>query len=468
MAEDNFNQEIIAATEEREKWYDETELPKIQEAYRLHLSCFKNIFDNLVQRSLIIPDPYQNENKITQITLPETKEFPENEKSIVMGVRLCSYETMIDFVCNFMKFSVSSLTMRTIKTLLELNQTFNWMNLSVNASKPNTRTLAIMLNDVRSTMTQQIALSLLKDSLLKSHDAMTQINSGLKALADFKREAYKVEVRKTILQNPSFDKEKAYSSSSAFTAEVKRLFPSCMGKKAFSPELAGEIADEETSSKKDELRRVLLGKIKLKVKKEEKKPEVDVHAVLLESLRILGTSSEHFKTIAEKVEANHDILESEKKSFKDKFMRFMRSALGLEEPEVDYEVLLVDKKTDSKRKETIHYKEFAESLSKKWRIYASFAAKTGTGYIKMATQNDQTIFGYLTKQAGDNAHLFAQLVALDEFFKRTAKPGDRSKIKGVSMELTTIKNIVLKSNQYKAEYASYVEEQEQMKRLGLA
>ena len=468
MAEDNFNQQIIDATTEREKWYDETELPKIQEAYRLHLSCFKNIFDNLVKHSLVVPDPYQTDNKINQISVPETKEFPDNEKSIVMGVRLCSYETMIDFVCNFMKFSVSSLNMRTIKTLLELNQTFNWTNLSVNSSKPNTRTLAIMLNDLRSTITQQIALSLLKDSLAKSHDAMAEINSGLKALADFKREAYKAEVRKTILLNPDFNKEKAYSSASAFASEVKRLFQSCMGKKAFSPELVGEIAEEETSSKKDELRKTLLGKVKLKEKKEEKKPEVDVHAVLLESLRILGTSAEQFKTIAEKVEANHEVLESEKKSFKDKFMRFMRSMLGLEEPDVDYEVLLVDKKTDAKRKETIHYKEFSENLSKKWRIYTSFAIKTGAGYIKMAAQSDQAIFSYLTKQAGDNAHLFTQLIALDEFFKRTAKPGDRSKIKGVSMELTTIKNIVLKSNQYKAEYASYVEEQEQMKRLGLA
>ena len=468
MAEDNFNQQIIDAAAERERWYDETELPKIQEAYRLHLTCVKNIFDNLVKHSLIVPDPYQNDNKIDQISIPDTKDFPDNEKSIVLGVRLCSYQTMIDFVCNFMKFSVSSLTMRTIKTLLELNQTFNWTNLSVNSSKPNTRTLAVMINDIRTTMTQQIAVSLLKDSLTKSHDAMAEINAGLKALADFKREAYKAEVRKTILLNPDFNKEKAYSSASAFASEVKRLFPSCMSKKAFSLELVGEIANEEISDKKDELRKALLGKVKIKEKKENKKPDVDVHAVLLESLRILGTSYEQFKTIAEKVDANHEVLESEKKAFKDKFMRFMRSMLGLEEPEVDYEVLLLDKKTDAKRKETIHYKEFSESLSKKWRIYASFAAKTGAGYIKMAAQNDQTIFSYLTKQAGDNAHLFSQLVALDEFFKRTAKPGDRSKIKGVSMELTTIKNIVLKSNQYKAEYASYIEEQEQMKRLGLA
>ena len=56
---ENFNQKIISAAEEREQWFDNVELPKLLEDYRLHFSCLRNIFDNLVKRSLVVPDPYK-------------------------------------------------------------------------------------------------------------------------------------------------------------------------------------------------------------------------------------------------------------------------------------------------------------------------------------------------------------------------------------------------------------------------
>ena len=35
------------------------------------------------------------------------------------------------------------------------------------------------------------------------------------------------------------------------------------------------------------------------------------------------------------------------------------------------------------------------------------------------------------------------------------------------MELTSIKNIIVKTNQIRAEYVAYIEEAEQLKRLGI-
>ena len=35
------------------------------------------------------------------------------------------------------------------------------------------------------------------------------------------------------------------------------------------------------------------------------------------------------------------------------------------------------------------------------------------------------------------------------------------------MELTSLKNVIVKTNQHRADYASIVEEQEQMKKLGI-
>ena len=59
------------------------------------------------------------------------------------------------------------------------------------------------------------------------------------------------------------------------------------------------------------------------------------------------------------------------------------------------------------------------------------------------------------------------LLAYDKFFKNEVQGPNKSKVKGLTMETTSIKNTMVKTNQRKAEYAAYVEEQNQMKRLGI-
>ena len=63
--------------------------------------------------------------------------------------------------------------------------------------------------------------------------------------------------------------------------------------------------------------------------------------------------------------------------------------------------------------------------------------------------------------------MLGTLTALDDFFKETVAPLDRSKVKGTKMEISSLKNTIIKTNQRKAEYSSIVEEQKQMQKLGL-
>ena len=61
-----------------------------------------------------------------------------------------------------------------------------------------------------------------------------------------------------------------------------------------------------------------------------------------------------------------------------------------------------------------------------------------------------------------------QLTAFNEYFKTAPQPENRTKIKSIQMELTAIKNTLVRTNQRKAEYNSVVEEQEQLKKLGIS
>jgi hypothetical protein len=60
------------------------------------------------------------------------------------------------------------------------------------------------------------------------------------------------------------------------------------------------------------------------------------------------------------------------------------------------------------------------------------------------------------------------LGALDDFFKLEAGKEDRDKIKGIKPELATMKNAIVKANQRRYEFSAQKEEEEQMKKLGIA
>ena len=85
-------------------------------------------------------------------------------------------------------------------------------------------------------------------------------------------------------------------------------------------------------------------RLKVKEAQEEKKPAIDTHAIIMDALRILASTGEQFNAIAEKVNLNHEIFQSEKKTLKDTILRFLRNIFGLEEPPVSYDIFITDKR----------------------------------------------------------------------------------------------------------------------------
>ena len=93
--------------------------------------------------------------------------------------------------------------------------------------------------------------------------------------------------------------------------------------------------------------------------------------------------------------------------------------------------------------------------------------KKAPGYVKIESQEEKSILEYLSKQISECNHLMQLLTALDEYFKSAPAAENRSKIKGLKMELTSLKNCIVKTNQRKAEYTALIEEEEQLKKLGI-
>ena len=67
----------------------------------------------------------------------------------------------------------------------------------------------------------------------------------------------------------------------------------------------------------------------------------------------------------------------------------------------------------------------------------------------------------------ENQEILTLLDAADEYFKQNVPINDRTKIKGLKMDLITIKNVIVKASQKRNDYCAHIEEQQQMRKLGI-
>ena len=219
----NFIERLESAILKKKEWFDSTQLPSALEQYRLMLVCVKTVNENLVKRSIITPDPYKWDKRISEVVVPPADAFTEQDFGQVLGERLSSYETMLDFVCNYYRFNVDSIPVTKVKLLVDLNKCFQWDNLTTANGNPNTQGLATAIQRVKMNA-PNMTLSMINDSVDKCSKAYGFIAKTLAEFAGFQREYYKWSVRKEVIGSSDFDKAKAFSSKENECAEIKKLF----------------------------------------------------------------------------------------------------------------------------------------------------------------------------------------------------------------------------------------------------
>jgi len=462
-----FSKQIIEAVDAKSAWFDGEVLPQMLENYRLLHTCVKNLYEFLLKKSLIKADPYKLDKKISDIKAPDTSNFSDNEKSGVVGMRISDYDSTLDFLCNYYKFSVSNLSIVNIKKLVDFNNVFYWNAFSVNSPKPNTRGLASLLNDANRGG-DQISHSMTTDSISTAGKALTAINESLRNLTDFQRERYKAEVRKNVFEHPGFDLAKASESVESEMAMIRKNFAATLGKTPFYNDLIDEICQEDNGKNKDELQQKTLAKLAVtKQETTKKQASVNTKEMIMAAIRVLGAMVPQIDVVIGKLEENHDILESEHNSFWDKLKRAFKKAFNIEEKPLYYNITFIDESSDTRKSERVNYQTIVADLSNRSRRYAATSTKGSPAYQKLLSLDESKILDYVNDQIHECNKMLKIINALDDFFKNTANAENKSKIKGMKMETSALKNTIVKANQYRAEYSAYVEEEAQLKKLGI-
>jgi hypothetical protein len=250
--------------------------------------------------------------------------------------------------------------------------------------------------------------------------------------------------------------------------QIRRLYPAVMGKSPFYSTLVEELVEEDHANDRDTRRKALLAKLQVSEQRSAKKNEtVNTKEMLMEAVRSLSALTPQLDQVLGKIRENHDSIEDLHNSFWDKFIQVLRKAFNIPDPPVDYQIYISDPVTQTEHPEKISYLNFISDLARRSRFYASFSAKMSPAYRKIENSKPEAIVEFLNKQIGECQRLYTQLSALDDFFKNALQEPASQHIKGMKIELAAMKNTLVKANQRRAEYISYIEEEAQMKKLGI-
>lgn len=469
MEEYNFDVELQAALSKKQEWYNSESLQELLNEYRLMHTCVKNLYECFVKKSLIQPDPYRLDKKISEIVVPESSPFSESEIPKVFGARFSDYETMLDFICTYFRFSTENFSIQSVKKLLDLNKVFDWDDLSMNSSRMNTRALAMTINNAK-TNSPNVVQSMINDSVAKCTQSSVVISKMLNELGVFLRELFKGGLRKDLFEHPDFDKAKAAESAEAEQAEIRRLYTKVTGKKTMYTDLIAEIVEEDHGPDKERKQAAVLDRLAIKgTSKVEKKKAAgpDTKEMLMQAIMALGAMSPTLTQLHAKLGENFTLLYQKKNTFFNKLMAALRKVFHIAEKERVCNLPVKDAKTGTERIQKINVNDFLTDLSRKERVYNGIGMK-GIEYQKINASNEDAILAFVNKQISEVQSIFVIINSLDAYFKKEVDTEFKVKVKGMQIELSALRNSIINANKKRGEYASFKEEHAQMQKLGLA
>lgn len=469
MEESNFSQELKEALSKKQEWFNSVRLQDLVNEYRLMNTCFHNLYETLTKKNIIIPDPYRLDKRINSIVVPENGPYSDSDMGKVMGTRFSDFDVMLDYLCTYFRFTTDSLSLAVLKKLIDFNKTFDWTNISSNSANPNTRGFSALMSTAKMG-SPTVIQSMINDSIDKCVKCAGEINKILNEVGIFQRELYKGELRKDLFEHPDFNHQKAMASADAEMAEIKRLYPKVIGKKPFYNDLISEIIAEDQSADKEKLQAAVLSRLEIKETaktQQKKKVGPDSKELLMATVLSIGAMAPTLDQLRLKLDENFNILFTKKKSFFSKLSELFKKAFHLKEKEKIINLPVKDSKTGFEKVQKLYVNDFMTNLFRKEHVYSGIGTK-GPEYSKIESANEDAILVFVNKQISETQSDFTIINALDAYFKNNVEEGSKAKVKGMQIELSALRNSIINANKKRGEYASFKEETEQMKRLGIS
>jgi hypothetical protein len=448
--------EVLAA---RAGWLEKSEMVKLKDEFRIFHTAFAALYQLCLKKGFINEDPYKNEAKIGDLQVPETGPFTEADYKDQFSLRLSSYDSQLDFLVNFYQFSLEFLAMDKIKQILGLVKFIDWTRLTNNSDVPNNKAMNEIITLAKAGA-DPLSTSIINESLSKLNKTTGNILAYLKLVSAYNREAYKLDLRVSVLSGLS-------EGEASVIPAIRKNFAINMKGRPFYPELVEEVIKEDSAGGKPLRDNVLKQMAVPDTKPKTVAPQVIFKNILIEGLNAIGSAHTVMAEIAAKLDENAAALENRKIGFWERVRRVIRQMLNKEPEPAIFNVEYLDPIKGVPVREKVDFVQFRSDMDRKGRTLAALSSRSGPAFNKMQSMSEEQLLGMLERNIRDAQTMHKIFGALDDFFKLEAGKEDRDKIKGIKPELATMKNAIVRANQRRHEFSAQKEEEEQMKKLGI-
>ncbi len=468
MAEEQtFVHRLESALEAKRASLDRNELSRLKESWKLFQASFHGITNVLLKKGVIHEDPYKYEMKVSDVQNPPDAAFLESERAEQMSLRISQYEAYIEFLINYYQFDTDFLTIGRIKRLLAFVKYFNFLSFQETSTAPSTRGLAELVGLVRKG-NDPMSSGILSESLGQLERSTRDILAALKVLSDFQREAYKLEVRSLVMPGLDIDPEFGMQRREEALRKVKSKFAEVAGDRPYYPELVSELLDEDCAPDAEARQEELLRKLAVSEEKKATKAQAKSYkAIVIDGIRILAGAGTQLEDSVLKLSSNSAVIQSVERGLVVQLRKMFRKLFSGGEGKLVYDVPVVDPVTGEKRNEPIEFGAFIEEGTRRARLLTSLLQRNGPTMKRLESAPEDHAFKFLERNIEELQKTIRKLNALDDHFKAVFPVEEKAKFRGIKSEITTIKNCIIKANQKKHEFHAQVEEEEQLRRLGV-
>jgi hypothetical protein len=249
-------------------------------------------------------------------------------------------------------------------------------------------------------------------------------------------------------------------------ARLKSLFLRNMKGEPFYKDLVMEVLEEEYGPQAAERREAALTRLQVPQQKPVKQTQAPDHRPLLvESVRLLLPAAGFLGDVVKKLAFNQELLERRRGLF-GKLRAWLRQVFRAPpEPQL-LDIRYFQSATSTTRSERLDLRVFLEQLRRKIALFTALADQAGRAANRLAALSDEQLLAFATRNLGELQLALRRCEGAAEALRARAASGQQ--IKGIRIELSGLKNCLVRSNQLRYEYVSRKEEGERLKKLGSA
>ncbi|HYW84334.1 MAG TPA: hypothetical protein VFB30_13815, partial [Spirochaetia bacterium] len=265
-------------------------------------------------------------------------------------------------------------------------------------------------------------------------------------------------MRRTVLPQLSLEPGGAQGKKEEVLRALRKTYGKEMQGRAWYPALAQELVAEETESDADARKARLLASLAIpEPLPVESGPPPEGKPILMEAVKILSRPHEELMTAVESLSETERLLQTREGGFGQALRRlFGRS----QRPKADlhtYEITFSEPVKGTTKSEKVSFPQFAEETRKKATLLAAIAAGTGPAYKRIQTAPEASLAGFVDKQLNEMLLVHRRLASFNTLFQARANQAGRQGVRGIKLELLTIRNSIVKANQRRHEYGEMAE-----------